>query len=540
VDALPWPSDDLDPALDQLTIRLLVQLSGERSLMDDLTSRDLPVVQNFLEALRMYGSGLYGQAFDRLAEALDADSTFALAGLAAKRVEESSRVAGPIDWRIAGDHRDQLTRRDSAHLTPLLGVQESGDMNHATRVHAWDYVTLANQEDALGAYFYGKALLERGGVTPHDAPLPRARESLRRALELRPGFVPALEALLEVESILGDSAEVLGVSERILELEPNSDHAGRARWRKAVVLGDTAALADLRSRFSELPQDDLLWVMWMAQATGEGMDEAWHAAEVYRSRIESRVDLFDSSLLSRALALNLGRPRAAAGYETSEPFTVPLNNLMYILEALYWDGDRSRAEEEVVESRSMLLRSGRSSFAYLMDSCSLALWDLAAGDTTGAQMAIDSLRTREPETPLYMIAPVCAAVLEVERDLVTGSPDFQRHTAELDTLIYVGPRVDFHVFKTANLTLARGFDVLGEPERALEAVRRRPHDPWTGPIGLSALLREEGRLAALTGDIDGAVTAYRHYLALRQDPEESLRASVDSVHQELERLERGG
>jgi hypothetical protein len=52
-------------------------------------------------------------------------------------------------------------------------------------------------------------------------------------------------------------------------------------------------------------------------------------------------------------------------------------------------------------------------------------------------------------------------------------------------------------------------------------------------------LREEGRLAARLGDRAGAIRAYRHYLALRSDPEPRLRAARDSVRAELERLERG-
>jgi hypothetical protein len=49
-------------------------------------------------------------------------------------------------------------------------------------------------------------------------------------------------------------------------------------------------------------------------------------------------------------------------------------------------------------------------------------------------------------------------------------------------------------------------------------------------------LREEGRLAALTGDTVGAVRAYRHYLALRTNPEPEVKSEVDSVRAELARL----
>jgi len=53
---------------------------------------------------------------------------------------------------------------------------------------------------------------------------------------------------------------------------------------------------------------------------------------------------------------------------------------------------------------------------------------------------------------------------------------------------------------------------------------------------LSAFLREEGRLAALTGDTAGAVRAYQHYLALRPNPEPAVKPEVERVRDELARL----
>ncbi len=540
VEDLEWPPGNLEQTLDQLTIRLLAQFAGETALIEDLAHRELPAVRALLEGLRDFGAGLYSEAFDALARALAVDSTLAQAGLAGLRVEEASRSSGPLEWQVAYAHRDRLSPRDSAHLGALLGLHASGLMDYATRVWAWDYITLAYPDDEMSAYFHGKALLEAGGMTPHESPLLRARESMLRAIELRPGFVPALEGLLEVASILRDSSEVVRVARVLTSLEPKPDHVDRARWRWAVVTGDTATLLGLRSRFPELSLPDLEWIIGMAQLTGEGLDDAWHAAEVYRSRVASRVDLFGSSVLSRTLALNLGKPLAAARFETSEPFTVPLNNLLFILEALFWDGDQARAEVEVVESRAMLLRPGRSAFAYSMDHCSLALWGLSLGDTAGVQPAIESLRAWEPETPLLMIANVCAAVLEVERALLTGSPDLRHVTEELETLMRPGPRVRRHLSVAANLTLARAFEALGERERALAAVRRRPHDPKDGPIGLATLFREEGRLATLVARTGGAMDAYRHYLTLRWSPEGELRTQADSVRSALERLEAGG
>ena len=50
------------------------------------------------------------------------------------------------------------------------------------------------------------------------------------------------------------------------------------------------------------------------------------------------------------------------------------------------------------------------------------------------------------------------------------------------------------------------------------------------------MLREEGRLADLAGDREAAIEAYRHYLALRTDPEPSLQPQIEQVRAELARL----
>ena len=55
---------------------------------------------------------------------------------------------------------------------------------------------------------------------------------------------------------------------------------------------------------------------------------------------------------------------------------------------------------------------------------------------------------------------------------------------------------------------------------------------------LSTFLHEEGRLAERAGDLAGAIRAYRHYLALRPDPEPAQRPAVDRVRALLARLER--
>ena len=85
----------------------------------------------------------------------------------------------------------------------------------------------------------------------------------------------------------------------------------------------------------------------------------------------------------------------------------------------------------------------------------------------------------------------------------------------------------------ANLLLARLWEKEGDLPRALKAVRRRSGAFPIGPNFMTTFLREEGRLAALTGDTLSAIRAYRHYLGLRHDPEPAVRPAVERVRREL-------
>jgi hypothetical protein len=108
----------------------------------------------------------------------------------------------------------------------------------------------------------------------------------------------------------------------------------------------------------------------------------------------------------------------------------------------------------------------------------------------------------------------------------TLSPAYVRST------VGISP-VGFEDF--VNLEVAHLRERQGDLRAALAAVRRRPYAYHLTDY-LAPHLREEGRLAALTGDSAGAIKAYRHYLALRSDREPALRPAVEAVRAELAKL----
>jgi hypothetical protein len=92
----------------------------------------------------------------------------------------------------------------------------------------------------------------------------------------------------------------------------------------------------------------------------------------------------------------------------------------------------------------------------------------------------------------------------------------------------------------ANFTVARLREAHGDLPAALAAIRRREIDYFPPYLwSLPAFLRQEGRLAARAGDVDGAIDAYDRYLTLRTDPMPSLTPQRDSVLTERAALGTG-
>ena len=130
-----------------------------------------------------------------------------------------------------------------------------------------------------------------------------------------------------------------------------------------------------------------------------------------------------------------------------------------------------------------------------------------------------------------------AMILEALVAAEDKRPDAGIRLARLDSMLRDAPVQLGPLLQAGNLVAARLWEQSGDSIRALAAVRRRVR--LIGKPELQATyLREEGRLAAATGDRDGAKHAYRRYLNLRRDAEPALRSQVATVRRELARLER--
>jgi hypothetical protein len=236
-------------------------------------------------------------------------------------------------------------------------------------------------------------------------------------------------------------------------------------------------------------------------------------------------------------AMNRGRPREALGLSNR-----PVDPEQYLETVLYWNG--------LVDDIELVLQradsTARAPFGptaaeqrgQLLTACRLAWWRLARGETGGVPFLMQRL-----EAGLIMgdsvvrdgASPHCTSLVRAMLAVQRGQADAMALVERVDSiLLSYSRRRDYRIgFNVSYFTVAALFEELGEPERALEWVRRTGGGQgWY----LSTKLREEGRLAALTGDRERAISAYGHYLALHSDPGPEVLPEVEAVREELARL----
>ena len=151
--------------------------------------------------------------------------------------------------------------------------------------------------------------------------------------------------------------------------------------------------------------------------------------------------------------------------------------------------------------------------------CAREWWRLARGETRSAREAIARLGDGR--------ANGCAVVLEALLAQAERRPDAAAAFARVDSLCLSG------VGRAGlPMAIAQWYESRGDHRRAYQSVRRRGYQPT---LHLAHALREEGRLADLAGEREGAIAAYAHHLRLRYVPEPSVAPEVARIRAELAR-----
>lgn len=536
--------DSLTALVDRLAVRLLSLDAAPSARLASITTGSLAALEPYLMGEAAYREGKYDEAALAFSRAVDRDSTFALAALMAARASDKvgpGTIGGDFAAR-AWRHRDRLGPRERTYLEVYGGAR--GFLGPSSPSHLLEslqrlVVLLPNDPDAW--FMLGQRIphsMARAGASD-SVTLRHTAEAFRKALALDSSYMPGLTQLQLAEAFLGDTAAAFRLARQYLARVPDGLEADKLRCVLAGARGAGAlrsgTLASFGPRVLGRCLTDLHGLYWYAH-------EARDTVAAYldrRSRSPEVIALAGPMMYTTAL--DRGRPgeakRHADAFRQAGLGWWSYHVSSAIRDALYSDRDSADAAVAAEEIAARLARGDLDlpEERRIEATCALAQWRMANGRAAAATAYADRLRAlgRERETGPQVSALHCAALLEAWVAFQETASDLDARIAALDEMLIDGAR-DARLIRESAFLLARIHDARGQAARALEAIDRaritRPH------YYESTYLRERGRLAAILGDTVGAITAYQRYLAMRSNPEPTLRAKVERVRSELERL----
>ncbi len=544
-------ADSLPYLTDRLVARLLAILAARDSEeLAAMSATSLSALRAFLSgraAARRGQMGTGSEATRHFERALFLDSTFALAGL---RLAEIAAVFGTSElddrWRLDAitRQRDRLGSTDQTLLDAYIGPRYPRPAPLIELIAAGERATLEAPNRMEAWRILGVHLLRFGSMIGYPGWEARSGEALRRAQALDSTDALTLEFLLQLAVGASDTAAVRRYAGLHLAHNPVGPRTDFIRWLAATMLVDSSALAQVRSRIPAMPPLSLRYLVEWSQVLGAGLEDADLAARVFGEGANSVGERRSVTVGIVPFLLNRGRPgaanrllsRAERGFGQRADVGV-LEFRVYA--ALLWDGDSSEAAAAAqtlaayVDGAPAGLGQVR---ALETAACALAHWRLAANDLSGAEAYLARVRRLIATAGSDAIesTPVCVVAVDARLAAVQHGPNAAAALARLDALLAAGSDVRQLLPSVATVIAARLYEQQGDLTHALAITRRRTS--WSNQL-LSTQRRQEGRLAALVGDTAGAIRAYRHYLALRSDPEPWLKPEVERVRMELQRLE---
>ena len=526
--------DSLPRLVDNLAIKLLALQAGEgEQRLANLTSTSLPALRAYLEGQALLRRGAFVQAADQFNRALQQDTTFALAGLGLGQAQGwfGQAYVGP-GTVLAWKYRDKLSPVDRALLNVYLGDRWPAPRRFQDGIAAAERFVQVAPDKVEAWHELGDNLYHWGALVGIPDALRRSAQAFARAMALDSSFAPVLEHGPTLALALGDTAAARKALTYMLRVDSTSPWAAVNRWQVAHSLGDSTA------RREALRSDSLLgpFMQAIGLSIGLPLQDADSVLRKNRSLAARAEDQTRAERFSHVNSLITGRPSGAIPLPATMP--EPDRLALLYLYSRFADGNSAGgaaagAMLERAVGTPLLTGNSAAQARYAagqraLDLGRLLVAERAVSDLNRVRVPPDSAGLREVPTGYALLL---AAQLAAKRK----SPELPKLLGQLDSALVDASSIPFTM--VGNLIASRLFEEQGDLPRALAAIRRRVWDFAPNPFYV-AYHREEGRLAALNGDREGAIRAYRRYLALRSGAEPRLQPQVAQVRGELEAVER--
>ena len=352
-------ADSLPQLVDRLIAQLITEEAGAPRGLAGLVNRPLPALRLYLEAQASYRRANYPDAVARLGQALDLDSTFALAGLrlASAAGWTTAPGAGRRGLERAWASRDRLSPPDQALLLAEVGPDYPAVSPLTKHLAWWERAVDLAPDQPERWYELGDEYYHEGPYLQIESTRRRAAEAFRRSVALDSASAP-LGHLLEIALLEDDSATVRRIAPLYLARDSSGELLGFYRWRIGEGLHDEPALAALRAQYRQMGLPSLWRIMNYAVLDGRRMEDAESAAAAIRATAGRSSDWQRSKTYLHAFEINRGHPAKALG-DTARPgedeYTPHTALYERVLDAMYGDGDSVNGGQAARELAGLLV-----------------------------------------------------------------------------------------------------------------------------------------------------------------------------------------
>jgi serine/threonine protein kinase/tetratricopeptide (TPR) repeat protein len=530
--------DSIPVLVDRLAVQLLAFRAGaDIRALGDLGPTSFSAIRDYLEGQRLTRLGQYGEAGQRYRAAAKADSNFAAAWFGILDMGWwGAPNGGDTAQRQLVRLRDRLTPAMRAMVDARMGQHYPAFPTIRERYLLAERATQVAREDPYTWQYLGDVLFHWGSAAGVDSAPQRSIAAFERALAIDSSVHMATDHLAWLYYERGDIVS----TRRWLEAAVGKDSSGRNAYLYLadVVLHDAKSGAQWRTAARD-NFGALEGFMFFAEDLALPLAPLDSAFSAFASRraVTERERIW-STWREAGVAHIRGQPDRQARLLRSVPGILrddwPTHIL--VLEAVLDDADSTLGEEA---RRS--LDSGVTSDCLGPMICTwftAGLYDFMRGNPQTARTALQRFHGHNS---CWAEAPSMCSGYALILDALLSSADRRSDASaklvRLDSMLRDAPVTLGPLIQGGNLIAARLWERSGDLNRALAAVRRRVRLVG-GPELYATYLREEGRLAAATGDREGAARAYRRYLTLRENAEPSLQPQVVKVRTELARIER--